>query len=92
MKTQIIEFKRNDENNLQIVKIPAKEMNAKYVGRNGGNITGTHYTLFKAGKGFVSLDGGKTTYILKGNTGKDALQSIIDAGGFCGEISYRQTI
>ena len=72
---------------LKMVKITAKEMNEKYCGSRGGYITGTHYALVEDGKGFCSLDG-KTAYILKGNTGKNALQSIIDAGGFCGTIKY----
>lgn len=76
---------------MTIVKITAKEMNKKYCGPRCGTITGTHYALFEDGKGFCSLDGEKP-YILKGNTGKNALQSIIDAGGFCGSISYLATI
>ena len=76
---------------MKIVKITAKEMNSKYCGPSGGYITGAHYALFEDGKGFCSLDG-KGAYILKGNTGKNALQSIIDAGGFCGSIYHVATI
>ena len=66
-------------------------MNNIYSGTRGGNITGTHYALFEDGKGYCSLDG-ITPYILKGITGKNALQSIIDAGGFCEPISYLSTL
>lgn len=76
---------------MKIIKITAKEMNSKYCGQHGGYITGAHYALFEDGKGFCSLDG-KMAYILKGNTGKNALQSIIDAGGFCGSIYHVATI
>lgn len=76
---------------MKIIKITAKEMNSKYCGQRGGHITGAHYALFEDGKGFCSLDG-KAAYILKGNTGKNALQSILDAGGFCGNISHVATI
>lgn len=76
---------------LKIIKITAKEMNTKYSGSRGGYITGTHYALCEEGKGFCSFDG-KRAYILKGNTGKNALQSIIDEGGFCETIKYVATI
>lgn len=76
---------------LNIIKITAKELNTKYSGVRGGYLTGTHYALVEDGKGICSLDG-KTPYILKGNGGKNALQSIIDAGGFVGNISYLPTI
>ena len=52
--------------------------------------TGRQYALYEEGKGFVSLDGGESVYIPRG--GKYALQSIIDNGGFCGEVSYIQAI
>ena len=76
---------------LKIMKITAKEMNKKYCGERGGYITGTHYTLVEEGMGICSLDG-KKPYILKGNTGKNAMQAIIDAGGFIGEIKYLPAI
>lgn len=76
---------------MKVVKITAKEMNEKYIGIRGGYITGTHYALYEEGKGFYSFDG-KRAYVLKGNTGKNALQSIIDAGGFCGEMKFTATI
>lgn len=76
---------------LKIMKITAKEMNGKYCGARGGYITGTHYALVEEGKGICSLDG-KKPYILKGNTGKNAMQEIIDAGGFIGEIKYLPAI
>lgn len=76
---------------MKIVKITAKEMNSKYCGPAGGFITGTHYALFEDGKGFCSMDG-KGAYILKGNAGRSALQSIIDAGGFCGNVYHVATI
>ena len=76
---------------LKMVKITAKEMNEKYCGSRGGYITGTHYTLVEEGKGFCSLDG-RHAYILKGKSGKEAMQSIIDAGGFIGAIKYLPAI
>ena len=72
---------------MKIMKISAKEMNEKYCGQRGGYITGAHYAIYEDGKGFCSLDG-KKAYILKGNSGKSAMQSIIDAGGFTGNIHY----
>lgn len=74
-----------------IKKISAKEMNEKYIGARGGYITGAHYVLFEEGRGYISLDN-KKPYILPGNSGKTALQSIIDAGGFCGEVFYKDAV
>lgn len=76
---------------MQIVKISAKEMNQKYIGARGGYITGAHYGLYEEGHGFVTLDG-KRAYLLPGRTGKNAMQSILDAGGFCGEVQFLNTI
>lgn len=50
----------------------------------------TGYALYEKGKGFVSLNGGKSPYTPIG--GKSALQSILDAGGFIGEVSYIKPI
>ena len=55
----------------------------EHAGRN-------NLALYVEGKGFVSLDGGKTVYLPQG--GRKALQSILDAGGFCGEVDYIQPI
>lgn len=77
---------------MEVIKITAKKLNAAgYCGPLGGWITGTHYALFQDGKGFVSLDN-KHVYILKGNVGREALQGIIDAGGFVGPVYYKQNI
>lgn len=76
---------------MKVVKISAKEMNEKHSGPCGGYITGAHYALYEEGKGFYSSDG-KRTYILKGNTGKKALQAILDAGGLIGAVQYLPTI
>ena len=65
---------------------------AGYYGPRGGAIRKTHYAIYEDGKGFCSLDGGLTAYVLSGKSGREAMQSIIDAGGFIGEISYKQTI
>jgi hypothetical protein len=45
--------------------------------------------LYEEGKGFVSLDGGKTPYIPCG--GRKALKAIL-ASGFYGEIDYIKSI
>lgn len=37
-------------------------------------------------EGYISLDGGKTIYTPQG--GRKALQSIIDMGGFSGEVAH----
>lgn len=76
---------------MTIIKISAKEMNEKYIGARGGYITGAHYGLYEEGQGYVSLDS-KRAYLLPGKTGKAAMQSIIDAGGFCGAIAFVETI
>lgn len=49
-----------------------------------------NYALYVEGKGFVSLDGGQSVYSPRG--GKKALQSILDQGGFCGEVDYIQPV
>ena len=90
-ETAEVEEEKKEASKLQIVKITAKEMRTKYIGSRGGCITGTHYALYEEGKGFCSFDG-KGAYILKGNTGKNALQGVIDAGGFIGEMKYTQSI
>lgn len=48
-----------------------------------------NYALYVEGKGFVSLDGGKSPYSPQG--GKKALESIL-ATGFCGEVDYIQPV
>ena len=68
----------------RIVEITAKEMNTKYMGARMGKIRGRHYAIYEEGKGYCSFDGIRA-YILKS---KDAMQSIIDAGGFIGEMQY----
>ena len=76
-----------------IISFTAKQiMDAGYSGPMGGAISGTHYAIYEDGKGFCSLDGGRTVFMLQGKRGKRSLQDIIDAGGFVGEISYRQAI
>lgn len=47
------------------------------------------FAIYEQGKGFVSLDN-KTPYSPIG--GKKALQSIIDAGGFVGNVNYIQAL
>lgn len=54
----------------------------EHTGRN-------NYALYVEGKGFVSLDGGKSVYSPQG--GKKALESILTTG-FCGEVDYIQPI
>ena len=41
--------------------------------------------LYEDGKGFVSLDGGKTPWIPQG--GRKALKSVLESG-FCGPVDY----
>ena len=77
----------------KIISFTAKQiMEAGYSGPMGGALSGTHYAIYEDGKGFCSLDGGRTVYMLTGKMGRKSLQDIIDAGGFVGEIGYRQTI
>ena len=77
----------------KIISFTAKQiMEAGYSGPLGGTLSGTHYAIYEDGKGFCSLDGGRTVYMLTGKRGRKSLQDIIDAGGFVGEIGYRQTI
>ena len=77
----------------RIISFTARQvMEAGYSGPMGGALSGTHYAIYEDGKGLCSLDGGRTVYMLTGKSGLKAMQSIIDAGGFVGEISYRQAI
>lgn len=77
----------------EIRKYTAKEvMEAGCSGTQGGSISGTHYALYEIGKGLCSLDGGRTVFMLVGKHGKDAMQRIIDHGGFVGEVDYMQSI
>ena len=61
---------------------------AGYSGKGGGAVRGAHYAIYEEGKGLVSLDGGRTVYMLTGKTGRTALESIIQFGGFIGEVDY----
>jgi hypothetical protein len=71
----------------------AKQVNAAgYSGSCGGAVHGAHYAIYKEGKGFVSLDGGKTVYMLVGKTGRKAMENILKSGGFVGQVDYRQNI
>lgn len=72
---------------MTVIKITAKEMNEKYCGVHGGYIKGAHYGIYEEGKGFCSMNG-KTAYLLKGASGKAAMESIVAAGGFLGNIKY----
>ena len=77
----------------KIISFTAKQiMEAGYSGPMGGTLSGTHHAIYEDGKGFCSLDGGRTVYMLTGKRGRKSLQGIIDAGGFVGKIGYRQTI
>ena len=71
---------------------PAQVSAAGYIGPRGGYPKGTHYCLYETGKGFCSLDKGKTTYMLAGREGLKAMERIIETGGFIGEIAYRQVL
>lgn len=76
-----------------IISFTAKQiMEAGYTGPMGGRLSGTHYAIYEYGKGLCSLDGGCTVFMMTGKSGKDSIQDIIDAGGFIGNISYRQTL
>ena len=77
----------------RIDKFTAKQVDAAgYSGMQGGAVRGAHYAIYEDGKGYVSLDGGRTAYMLTGKTGLNALQEIIKFGGFVGQVDYRQTI
>lgn len=77
----------------EIVSFTAKQMrDAGYCGQQGGYITGRHYAIRETGKGFVSLDGGRTVFLMKGRYGKETMQGIIDGGGFLGEVDYLESI
>ena len=54
----------------------------QHIGRNP-------LALYVEGKGFVSLDGGKTVYVPIG--GRKALEVILQTG-FCGEVDYIQPV
>ena len=65
---------------------------AGYTGSQGGAIRGAHYAIYEEGKGFVSLDGGRTVYMLVGKTGRKAMEDILKSGGFVGQVDYRECI
>lgn len=76
-----------------IVKFTAKQLDQKgYCGERGGAISGSHYAIMEEGKGLISLDEGRTVYLLKGKSGFNAMQKIIDMGGFVGNVDYLPTI
>ena len=54
----------------------------QHIGRNP-------LALYEEGKGFISLDGGKTVYVPIG--GRKALETILRTG-FCGEVDYIQPV
>lgn len=54
----------------------------QHIGRN-------HLALYVEGKGFISLDGGKTVYVPVG--GRKALKAILESG-FCGKVDYIQPV
>lgn len=71
----------------------AKQVDAAgYSGSQGGAVHGAHYAIYEDGKGFVSLDGGKTVFMLTGKAGLKSMKSIIESGGFVGQVDYRHTI
>lgn len=77
----------------EIVSFTAKQMmDAGYSGPRGGYITGSHYAIRETGKGLVSLDGGKTVFLMQGRYGKETMQGIIDGGGFVGSVDYMESI
>ena len=65
---------------------------AGYSGSCGGAVHGAHYAIEEEGKGLVSLDGGRTVFMLVGKVGRKALEDIIQSGGFVGAVSYREAI
>ena len=74
---------------MEIVKIGAKELvQAGYCGPKGGTIKGAHYAL-RDDEGYISIDGGRTVYMLTGKLGKADMQRVIDAGGFIGVVCHR---
>ena len=77
----------------RVMRFTAKQlMAAGYSGPQGGVVKGAFYAIYENGKGFVSLDKGRTAYMLPGKQGKESMESIIKAGGFVGEVSYRKAI
>ena len=76
-----------------IIHITARQVEAAgYSGSRGGAVHGAHYAIYEDGKGFVSLDGGKTVYMLVGKTGRKAMEDILKSGGFVGQVDYRECI
>lgn len=65
---------------------------AGYCGSCGGAVHGAHYALYEEGKGFISLDGGRTVFMLIGKTGRKALEEIIQRDGLVGDVDYLETI
>ena len=77
---------------MEIVKFSARQIEqAGYSGPMGGAVRGAHYAL-KGEDGYISIDGGRTVYMLVGKSGKAAMQKIIDAGGFIGVVCHRRTL
>lgn len=71
----------------------AKQVEAAgYTGSCGGAVHGAHYAIHEEGKGLVSLDGGKTVFMLVGKTGRKAMEEILKSGGFIGQVDYRESI
>ena len=77
---------------MEIVKFTAKQLQkAGLSGKRGGTIHGAGYAI-KDAAGYISLNG-VYPYILRGPSGKAALQAIIEAGGFNPDGLYHvQTI
>jgi hypothetical protein len=46
--------------------------------------------LYEEDKGFISIDGGHTPYVPAG--GRKALNTILEMGGFIGEVDYIQPL
>lgn len=65
---------------------------AGYTGKHGGSVKGAHYAIYKEGAGLVSLDGGRTVYMLTGTTGRNVLESLIKFDGIYGDIDYMETL
>jgi hypothetical protein len=75
---------------LTLIKISAKTLEAAgYAGPRLGSLRGTYWVL-KDAEGYCSFDG-RTAYMLHGPSGKAAMQSIIDAGGFLPGIKHVAT-
>jgi hypothetical protein len=77
---------------MEIVRFTAREVEqAGYSGPMGGAVRGAHYAL-RDDDGYISIDGGRTVYMLAGKHGKAAMQRVIDAGGFIGVVYHRDSL